>query len=106
MEKLLAELGGSGGSAGAGSSSSSGVGGGGGGGGAGSSSSSSKKESSAGVVQDLDSCSRLLERVAGEVSRLTYLANRGKVRGGGGGRTVLGWGTHTHLLPLRPPCPP
>ena len=33
-----------------------------------------------GTGGDLDAHSRLLERVAGEVSRLTFQANRGKVR--------------------------
>lgn len=36
---------------------------------------------------DLDGSSRMLERVAGEVSRLSFLAARGKVRSGQGGRS-------------------
>lgn len=53
-----------------------------------------------GATIDLDSHSRLLERVAGEVSRLSFQSNRGKVRGrssptgargrGGGAHMVLG----------------
>jgi hypothetical protein len=45
---------------------------------------------------DPDALARLLERVAGEVSRLGFLANKGKVRGrghgGGGGGARAGGG--------------
>ena len=39
-------------------------------------------EGAAGGAADLDTRARLLERVAGEVSRLAFQANRGKVRRG------------------------
>lgn len=90
VEKLLAEVAAAHSGSSGGANGNSGANGTGTGSGTGSGSGSGS--GSGGAALDLDAHSRLLERVAGEVSRLTFQANRGKVGAGGGtwGRELEG----------------